>query len=75
MLGDSIDAIIIASNQYGDSSPSVIGSGANIVYVPDAPIQFENEPLITTATQIGLKWENGASSGGKPIIDYRIYYD
>lgn len=30
---------------------------------------------MTTASLIGLTWQVGASSGGEPIIDYRIYYD
>lgn len=50
VLGDSIDAIIVAKNIYGDSDTSVVGSGANIVLVPDAPLTLENEPLTTTAT-------------------------
>lgn len=56
VLGDSIDATVVATNIYGDSEISVVGSGGNIVYVPDAPISLEDEPLITTASQIGLKW-------------------
>lgn len=38
VLGDRIEALIVASNIYGDSQVSVIGAGANVVYVPDAPI-------------------------------------
>jgi hypothetical protein len=64
ILGDSIDAIVVASNVYGDSDASVVGSGGNIVYVPDKPINFKDDPLITTANQIGMSWDDGASAGG-----------
>lgn len=74
-LGDEISVRIMAHNIYGASLNSEPGSGANIVLVPDAPINFSNVPSITTASRIGLKWTPGASSGDKPIIDYRIYYD
>lgn len=75
VLGDSIDVIVVAQNIYGDSTASAEGSGANIFLVPDAPINLADAPLITSSSQIGLGWEAGASSGGEPILDYRIYYD
>lgn len=56
VLGDSIDVQIIAWNIYGNSSSSVIGSGANIVVLPSAPFNFANVASITLATQIGLSW-------------------
>jgi len=31
--------------------------------------------VLTTASQIALTWNAGASSGGLAIIDYRIFYD
>ena len=31
--------------------------------------------LVTTASVIGFTWNNGISTGGSPIIDYRITYD
>lgn len=43
--------------------------------VPDAAINLENVPAITTATQIGLQWSPGASNGGSAILDYRLSYD
>jgi hypothetical protein len=51
------------------------GSGAIIVYVPDAPTNVLNDPLITNENQIGLVWSEGASDGGTVVIDYRITYD
>lgn len=75
VLGDSVDVIVTAQNVYGDSLESAEGSGANIVLVPDAPITLADAPGVTTASQIGLTWAAGASSGGKPILDYRVYFD
>lgn len=74
VLGNSIDVQIIATNIFGSSSVSVIGSGANIVVLPSAPINFSNVVSITLASRIGLSWSAGAS-GGSTIIDYQIYYD
>lgn len=30
---------------------------------------------VTSASVIGFSWSNGLSTGGSPIIDYRISYD
>lgn len=38
--GSSVFAKIIATNSYGDSITSSIGSGAIIATVPDAPIDL-----------------------------------
>jgi len=43
--------------------------------VPDAPINIVNVVTVTSATQIGLSWTAGHSTGGSPIIDYRIWSD
>jgi hypothetical protein len=74
-LADAIVVKIIAHNLYGESIVSETGSGANIVLVPDAPINFADVPSITLASRIGMQWTPGASSGGEPIIDYRIEFD
>jgi len=29
-------------------------------------------PLVTTAYQIGLSWQEGAYNGASPVIDYRV---
>lgn len=42
--------------------------------MPSAPINFSNVASITLASRIGLSWSAGGS-GGKPIIDYQIYFD
>jgi len=66
---------VIATNAYGDSLISDAGNGAIIVLVPDSPTLLINDPLITSRTQIGLKWSDGASNGGEIVLDYRITYD
>ena len=43
--------------------------------VPSAPVGLANIPTTTTASVIGLSWNNGISTGGSPIIDYRVSYD
>lgn len=75
--GASIFAKVVAVNDIGDSQTSLEGNGAVFVwsYVPDAPIQLSRDPITTTTTQVGLLWNAGASNGGQPILDYRIWYD
>lgn len=41
---------------------------------PDAPINLQNDPLVTSAYQVGLDWSDGAYNGGSPIIDYKILF-
>jgi hypothetical protein len=43
--------------------------------VPSASVGLANNVAVTTATVIGLTWNNGISTGGSPIIDYRVSYD
>jgi hypothetical protein len=74
-LGDSIDVKIAATNVYGTSPFSPVGSGAQVVTVPDAPESFANVPEITNASRIGLTWQEPSNSGGEPIDDYTIMYD
>lgn len=75
ILGDAIVIKVTAHNTYGASPVSETGSGANIVLVPGAPVDFADVTSITSATRIGLSWSAPASSGGKPVLDYRIYFD
>jgi hypothetical protein len=74
-LGATIDVKLVTYNFYGDSAFSSVGSGANIVGLPDAPVSLQNDPSVTSALIIGLLWEDGASDNGKPIEDYMIEYD
>jgi hypothetical protein len=43
--------------------------------VPSAPVGLAFDPAVTTNSVIGILWNNGISTGGSPILDYRIYYD
>lgn len=73
--GDDVYAKVVASNLYGPSVESDPGHGAQIVLVPDAPLQLRDEPTITSETQVGLIWTDGAFNGGMPVIDYTVSYD
>jgi len=73
--GDSIVAKIIAINFYGESVESDAGNGAIVLLVPDPPVGLADNTAVTTAYVIGFTWNDGISTGGSPIIDYRITYD
>lgn len=74
-FGDSIFAKIVAVNYYGESMESDEGNGAIVLLVPDAPTGLADNVAVTTAYVIGFTWNDGMSTGGTPIIDYRITYD
>jgi hypothetical protein len=75
--GVDIYAKIVATNQIGDSVASEPGNGAQLIIstVPDAPVQLARDSVTTTTSQIGLLWNAGASDGGQPLLDFRIWYD
>jgi len=75
ILGDRIYANVIAVNHYGNADASPNGGGPRIVLVPDAPVNLDNQAGVTTREVIGLTFEDGASSGGTTILDYRLWYD
>lgn len=75
VLGDSIYAKVLASNYYGEGPVSAPGNGATIVLVPHPPTSLTNDGAITDATKVGFYWSDGASSGGRDILDFRIWYD
>lgn len=72
---DQVYVRVTASNLYGESEISNIGSGAVIVLVPDAPLTLNDVPEVTLQDRIGLAWTDGVADGGTPIIDYQIWYD
>lgn len=72
--GSSIYARVIAINIIGESLPSEHDNGAIILTYPDAPTDLANVPAITTSSQVGLIWFEGANNGGSPVIDYQIAY-
>jgi hypothetical protein len=41
---------------------------------PDAPISLVTNAHITTGTQVGLEWSDGAHDGGSPILDWRVSF-
>ena len=43
--------------------------------MPSAPVSLDFDPEVSTNSIIKLIWNNGISTGGSPILDYRIYYD
>jgi len=66
---------ITATNLYGASLESVPGDGAAVVFLPEAPLNLANNAAETTDVQISLLWEPGVSDGGRPVLDFRIWYD
>ena len=75
--GASVWAQVIAINVMGPSLTSQAGNGAilRISTVPSSPINLRRDPITTTTTQIGLLWNAGSESGGKPLHDYRVSFD
>ena len=45
-----------------------------ILRIPDAPINLRNVPSVTSATIIGIEWDDGVNNGGTEVIDYLIQY-
>ena len=75
VFGDAVAVKLTASNAYGESLESDVGSGATIQLVPDPPINLANNLLTTLDDRIGITWEDGPSNGGSQIIDYEVWYD
>ena len=72
--GEWVNVKIIAVNAYGESVFSDVGSGGKIQAIPDPPINLIDIPEITAAGIIAFQWDEGASNGGTPVLDYRITY-
>lgn len=70
--GSEVVAKLIATNIWGNSAESAAGGGAFLLKVGDAPINLKELPDYRTATTLALSWENGKSSGGIPVLDYRV---
>jgi len=45
--GSTVSAVIVATNSYGNSSASAVGTGAIILTVPAAPVSVANVVSIT----------------------------
>jgi hypothetical protein len=74
---DAVVAKVIAVNVIGESEISDEGSGASIFVpvVPDAPKSLSHNPSGTSMTTASFSWSNGASNGGKPVLDYLIEFN
>lgn len=70
----NVKAVVAAVTLKGSSAFSTSGDGAVILSVPDAPQGLVNNVAVTSASQIGLTWYDGASNGGAEILDYQIQY-
>lgn len=46
-----------------------------MVLVPDAPVNLQDVLTVTNDSVIQFTWEDGASDGDKPILDYTVNYD
>ena len=66
---------VVAINDYGVSEMSDAGSGDGLETIPDAPISLENDLSVTSDSIIRLTWQEGASNGDSPVLDYKISYD
>ena len=75
LLGNSIYAQVIAENFYGFSPMSPEGNGALMTLVPDAPTDLVENVQVTTRTLTEFAWSEGASDGGSPVLDFRVWYD
>jgi hypothetical protein len=73
--GDSVEAIVTATNLYLEGPASLPGSGAIIVLVPNPPVGLADDKLVTNAYRIGFSWNDNINYGGSPIISYRITFD
>jgi hypothetical protein len=53
---------------------SEAGNGAIILTFPDTPVNTAENYSLREAYQLAIIWEEGASNGGTPVIDYRVKY-
>jgi len=42
---------------------------------PDPPTSLQNNIAVTSGTQAGITWLDGDYDGGRPVLDYAVYYD
>jgi hypothetical protein len=75
VLNDEVFAALVSRNAYGDSPMSLEFAGAHIYLVPDAPVNLLNDALVTSDLSIRFTWDQGASDGGSPVLDFDVYYD
>lgn len=73
--GDHVFANIVALNVKGSSETSDDGNGAQVLTIPDAPINLAEVVALTNAETCGMTWQNGPNNGGTPVIDYRVSFN
>jgi hypothetical protein len=74
-LGHKIYIKVRAINDYGSSDLSEAGISDGMEFVPDAPVNLQDMVHITSDSVIGISWQEGASNGDSPVLDYRVTYD
>lgn len=73
--GQSVFAVVTATNIVNSSDESLPGNGAVLVTYPNAPTSLANDPLTTDATKIRVTWLAPVFNGGSPVLDYRVSCD
>ena len=74
LTADTIYSFKVSSrNSVGSSKQSELIK-IRAARAPDAPTGLQNDPTITTAYQIGLKWSESPNNGGSAVLDYQIEY-
>lgn len=72
--GSSVYAKVFATNVVGSSAFSTVENGGVIRTTPDPPINLADVASVTSATQIGLSWDEAVFNGGSYVLDYRLWY-
>ena len=54
--GQSVYAVVIAANKYGNSAQSLPGNGAVLVTSPDAPLNLKENTSYRSLTSLGINW-------------------
>ena len=67
-MGDSLQASIIAQNEYGFSHHSSLSNVLVYRTVPAAPVNLEALAVGHESFVVG--WDASSQDGGSPIIDY-----
>ena len=73
--GDHVFANIVAVNVKGSSVVSDNGNGAQILTIPDAPINVAEVVALTNAETCSFTWDAGVNNGGTEVIDYRVSFN
>lgn len=63
-----------AYNSYGNSLFSEVGNGAVLMTIPSPQVNLAETTSLRATQTIALEWQNGATDGGTPIVDYQVNY-